>query len=529
MVCAVWLVFSALSLRAQTMLGPLIDEEVVSAGLTAPMGVSFLPDGRMIVAQRNGGIQVVVGGTPVSMGTVQGPLVVSELGLYCVATDPQWPARPYLYTVYTSQSPDVIRLSMLEVQGSLSDPLSTNLVLGNEFILVEFPNQDSIHQGGKVRFGPLGFLWMTIGDDNQQCLAMDETAPQGKVLRLDVSAFPAPGATYPPAPAQLAAPGNPFVGGGYAPLVYAAGFRNPYTLAVDPITGTAFVGDVGWYSREEITHITAPGQNHGWPTREGDIQAPPASWNQSCPGPLGAGPFVDPLVAYDHSQGRSVICLGIYRNQGGRFDWGPDFEGDVLYTDFYETEIRRLDWDGASFSAPQVLGSSLNTVTDARIGPDGALYYARGPFGQGAVRRIRRAFVPEATSIGVAQISASGQPLTLSAPTLPAIGNLLFRLEVSGAQPSGSVALFLAGDTQPSPLVLGPSITMHLELNSALAFLASGFSPWPVAIDVQGAGLIPAPLANDPALLGVRFGLQALAVEPGGAVSSNALRLTFGE
>ena len=117
-------------------------------------------------------------------------------------------------------------------------------VLGGEYGAL--PDLAAKHNGGTLRFGPDGMLYVGLGDDDSPCRAQDLTKLQGKILRLDVSSLPAGGG---PAPryAMLTPPDNAFVAhaDSAARLVWALGLRNPFSFTIDAPTGCLVIGDVG--------------------------------------------------------------------------------------------------------------------------------------------------------------------------------------------------------------------------------------------------------------------------------------------
>ncbi len=227
------------------------------------VGFDFLPDGRILILEKDTGVVFL---KRPAFGGVDSVLTVAgvnadfvERGLLGVAVDPAWPARPDVYFDLTHVS-GVTRVVMYEAAGDLSDPQSTALTFGNPFLLLDgIPDQSDIHNSGTLRFGPDGMLYVASGDDARACHAQDLTAPEGKILRLDVSGMPGAGSGPPPI-GDLDPGDNPFHGvTGYEPLVYAWGVRNPFRFTIDAPTGDVFVGDVGSFLFEEINRIPGSG------------------------------------------------------------------------------------------------------------------------------------------------------------------------------------------------------------------------------------------------------------------------------
>ncbi|MGH2569895.1 MAG: PQQ-dependent sugar dehydrogenase [bacterium] len=127
----------------------------------SPIGFAFLPDGRIILIEKQGRVRVVPVGSLITTGILLVPNVDSvggEEGLLGVAVDPDWPTRPYLYFCYT-RTDSVTCVTMYTASGQLTNPTSTNLVLSSPFhLLTDIPNIDDEHNAGTVRFGPDGML-----------------------------------------------------------------------------------------------------------------------------------------------------------------------------------------------------------------------------------------------------------------------------------------------------------------------------------------------------------------------------------
>jgi glucose/arabinose dehydrogenase len=352
--------------------------------LNDPIAFDTFPDGRLLMIERQGGVRINPDGAASSTEIHAIPDVewaAIERGLLGLAIDPQWPVRPYVYFYFTHTSGQA-RLIMMEGTGDLTDPSSANLALSNEFLLLtDIPDTTEIHQGGTLRFGPDGMLYLSIGDDGWGCRSQDLTSLSGKILRLNVSAMPGAG-SGPPPKADLTPADNPFPGPDENErLVYAWGVRNPFRFTIDSETGDLFLGDVGGSLFEEMNRIAAPGagENFGWPQREG----PDSTGN---PFDCGIGnTFTDPIYAYTNALGlNSVIGGPLYRAAiGATFEFPPSYDGSLFFAEFFEGWIRRLVRKGAQWAiaapvagqpSPENWASGLYSMSDFQVGADGALY-----------------------------------------------------------------------------------------------------------------------------------------------------------
>ncbi|HET9887819.1 MAG TPA: PQQ-dependent sugar dehydrogenase [bacterium] len=373
-----------------------------------PVGFAFLPDGRILLIERpTGVVRLALPGssTSTAIATIPGVEAVHpERGLLAIAVDPDWPARPYLYFYYNHSS-EKIFLTMYTASGDLANNQSLQLSLATPFhLLTDIPDVNGIHNGGSLRFGPDGMLYVSVGDDGQSCPAQDLSSLLGSILRLDISAMPGVGGG-PPSKSAITPPDNPFSGpNDNARLHFAWGLRNPFRFTIDSLSGDLTIGDVGSSFWEEINHLDLPGEagaNFGWPQMEGNQEI-------FCCGDCGDGnTFTAPVAVMQHPVGIIAIIGGpvIRGNLQSATSFPPSYEGNIFFFELYSGVLRRLvevgggTWQPAAPVAGQP--DSLNWGTghfgacDAQMGSDGALYYvslglsgvARGLYriaGQGA-------------------------------------------------------------------------------------------------------------------------------------------------
>ncbi|MFC5263416.1 PQQ-dependent sugar dehydrogenase [Kribbella qitaiheensis] len=232
----------------------------VATGIEVPWGLAFLPDKSALVAERDSGRVKRVAGSSVSdVGTVPGVDPSSEGGLLGLAVDPQYPQRPYVYAYYSSG--DDNRIARLTY--------SNNRISSPQVILDGIPAA-AIHNGGRLRFGPDGFLYAGTGDGADRPNSQDDNSLGGKILRITTDGKPAPGN-----------PGNR--------LWFSKGHRNVQGLAFDG--NQLYAAEFGQNTWDELNAITA-GANYGWPGAEGiskidGLVDPIAQWKTSDASPSG--------------------------------------------------------------------------------------------------------------------------------------------------------------------------------------------------------------------------------------------------
>ncbi|NOL43859.1 PQQ-dependent sugar dehydrogenase [Kribbella sandramycini] len=232
-------------------------ESTVVSGLEVPWGVAFLPDESALVSERDSGkVRRVVGGTAAEVGTVEGVDPSSEGGLLGLAVDGK---GEWVYAYYSTASDN--RIAKLRYAGGK---------LAEQRVIVEGIPQAAVHNGGRLRFGADGFLYVGTGDGGDRPLSQDDGSLGGKVLRVTTEG--------------KAAPGNP---GGR--LWISKGHRNVQGLAFDE--GQLYAAEFGQNTWDELNAITV-GANYGWPAAEGaegleGMTDPIAQWRTSEASPSG--------------------------------------------------------------------------------------------------------------------------------------------------------------------------------------------------------------------------------------------------
>lgn len=367
-------------------------DQIIVQGLDQPVGIAFLPDGRLLVIeQRSAAVRLIVGGQLSPNNPILTvPSVNSsgnERGLLGIAVDPAFPSRPYIYVYFSHAGTNTNYISMFTVTGDVGDPTSGNLTVSpaSQFNLItDIPDAASNHNGGTLRFGPDGLLYVSSGDDATPCSAQDSTDLRGCILRLKVSGMPLAG-SGPPAKSLLVPPGNPYPGPtDNARLNYCIGLRNPFRFSIDRATGDLFIADVGQNIWEEADWSQTGHENFGWPFREG----PAVQTVGGCTEPGGSGnaTYDSPMAYYNRSTfTASIIAGGLYRGvNGSELTFPTSYDGDFFYLDYYQGWLRRLKRSGSTWSiAPPEPGqpdvtnwaTGLPSASDFLVGPDGALYY----------------------------------------------------------------------------------------------------------------------------------------------------------
>lgn len=211
----------------------------VARDLEVPWGIGFLPDGSALVTERDSGRVLQVAGSRVTeVGRIDETRAEGESGLLGLAVSPSYAEDKRVF-VYTSTDRDNRVLRMTFDQGRLGEP---------EAILTDIPT-GSRHDGGRLAFGPDGYLYVSTGETGVGELAQRKDSPAGKILRITQDGDPAPGNPDPHSP------------------VWTLGHRNVQGLAFDD-SGRLWASEFGENTWDEL-NLIEKGTNYGWPEVEG--------------------------------------------------------------------------------------------------------------------------------------------------------------------------------------------------------------------------------------------------------------------
>ena len=376
-------------------------DTLVATGFTLPVGIAFLPDGRLIVIEKGGGgftgaanaaVKVFdpMGGTTTTLGTIP-VCAANEMGLLGVAVDPGFGANGFIYLYRTESGPTNTNADCSSATGRSNEvvrvTMSGSSIGPPTVLLTGMRTDNSNHNGGALRYNPAdGKLYVAVGDsgngDNFGCpgdptnpYARDDNALEGKILRLNLDG------TIPN--------DNPFFGQvGKRGEIFALGFRNPFRIGFDPLTDNLWIGDVGDLAYEEIDIVpagTLSGPDYGWPDCEGTRPA-------GCP----IAGTVAPIFTYAHLTG-DPMCPPLPIDSLGNSITGGAFggaaygalAGNYVFGDFITNRVYLATVNGTRddiVGIPAIISSSAQGPVDIVTGPDGAIYYVA--LNAGTVRRL---------------------------------------------------------------------------------------------------------------------------------------------
>ena len=319
-----------------------VDTQIAS-GLSAPTAMAFAPDGRLFVCEQGGALRVIKDGILLTTPFVTLPVSSSgERGLLGVAFDPNFASNRYVYVYYTATGPTHNRVSRFIAAGDVAEPDSEEILLDLETLSA------TNHNGGAIHFGKDGKLYVAVGENAVGSNSQTLDNRLGKMLRINADGS---------IPED-----NPFynTASGDNRSIWALGLRNPFTFAVNPLSGTLFINDVGQNTWEEV-NLGTPGANYGWPSTEGQTSNPL---------------FQSPLYAYAHPSGCAIAGGAFHNLLTPQFPfkyWGSYFFADLCGG---WIRFRRSDGTVENFA------SGISQPVDLQVASDGSLYYlARGSGG----------------------------------------------------------------------------------------------------------------------------------------------------
>ena len=302
----------------------------IHTGLSFPISLKFAPDGRIFFNEKNtGNIRIIKqNGTILSspFATISPIFTDDESGLLGIALDPSFASNGYVYVYFTYRDGlsythgHIVRYTAIGNIGTA--PIDVFDVVSAA------PNTPPYHNGGYIKFGPDGKLYMQVGEFHQGSPAQDPSSTTGKMLRLN------PDGSVPS--------DNPF----RESLVYAMGIRNAFGFDFDPSNGRLIATEAGPSTDDEI-NIIEKGGNYGWPTCAGICHNPS---------------FIDPIVDFNPI----VTPTGIATVAPNVYYFGEWSTGNL--------ERLELSANGSVVSMTQVYTQSGGIIA-VEMGPSRKLYF----------------------------------------------------------------------------------------------------------------------------------------------------------
>jgi glucose/arabinose dehydrogenase len=359
--------------------------ELVADGLMTPWAIAFLPDGRMLVTERDGRLQIVDKGKLTLVTGTPKAHVQQDGGYLDVEVHPQYARNGWIYLAYVEDQPGYVAPPPAPAPAPTAAPPAapapgagqfggrgrggpppvpsmTVVVRGKLNKKNEWTSQQTIfrapatlyttsgaHYGSRLLFDKENHLFFTLGErnGNNPNYAQDLTSPLGKVHRFNDDG------TVPK--------DNPFVNTpGAVGSIWTYGHRNPEGLAWDPVTGNLWESEHGPNSADEV-NVLIKGHNYGWNLVS--KQGPPQY-------KLSAPDMDDPVVYYTPT----FAPAGIAFYTGDRY---PGWKNTSLFVcGLAGQALRRLDVKGNTVTSQEIVFDQFGRVRDIVQGPDGYFYVA---------------------------------------------------------------------------------------------------------------------------------------------------------
>jgi len=346
--------------------------ETLNSHLSSPWSLAFLPDGRMLVTEKAGGLKLL-SASGLTQGEVKGVPAVNPAGqggLLDVVLDPGFASNQRIFLSYSENDSANSGTSGTAVASARLDLSAGQQLRDVRVIYRQQPKVNSSgHFGSRLVFDRNGYLFVTLGDRQsraQRGFAQDVTRGNGKVVRIDTDGKPAPD--------------NPrFDAVGAIPGLWSYGHRNAQGAALHPRTGELWASEHGPQGGDEINRVLA-GRNYGWPlVSDGQEYGTPVPVGDSA---ARAG-MEQPVSVWVSRDGKpspglfksSIAPSGLAFYTGDKF---PEFHGNLFSGALAGTALWRVVLGGPD-GHQEVLRERLlahlgERIRDVRQGADGWIY-----------------------------------------------------------------------------------------------------------------------------------------------------------
>ncbi len=332
--------------------------ETVVSGLGVPWGMAFLPDGKVLITERDGALRIVedgelrsepISGTPEVVAQGQGGLLDIEL-------HPDYENNGWIYLSYSKPGDGGAATAIMRAKldgYSLTD--QEDLYVGNEF------SSAGQHYGSRISFDGDGYLYFSIGDRGAMNSAQDITNSNGNLFRLnDDGSVPSD---------------NPFVGEEGLDEIFAYGLRNIQGMDVHPETGVIWTNLHGPRGGDEINVHDKPGANYGWPEITHGVNY---DGSEITPDTAKAG-MEQPVMHWTPSIAPSGMAFVV----GDRY---PEWTGDILNGALSFQLISRIVIDGDEYAHEERFVNDIGRIRAVEMAPDGYIYFSNES--NGTINRI---------------------------------------------------------------------------------------------------------------------------------------------
>jgi glucose/arabinose dehydrogenase len=325
-----------------------ISLQSIATGFASPVEITNAGDSRLFVVQKGGLIRILnadgtVNATPF-LNLSAFVSTNSERGLLGLAFHPNYATNGYFFVNYTNLAGNTV-IARYTVNAS-----NPNIANTTETILMTITQPFANHNGGTIKFGPDGYLYIGMGDGGSGGdpgnRAQNINENLGKMLRIDVNTTTAPFYSSPNS--------NPYVGVAGNDEIWAIGLRNPWKFSFNRLNGDLWIADVGQDAIEEINKVVSPlpnsGINFGWRCYEGN-----STFITSGCAPSSAMSF--PFIQYTRFGGACSVTGGYYYT-GSAY---PNFQNNYFFTDYCDNKIRMVNNAGVITTTAAFSGNNFVT------------------------------------------------------------------------------------------------------------------------------------------------------------------------
>jgi glucose/arabinose dehydrogenase len=309
--------------------------ETIAENLEVPWSIVWAPDETIFFTERNGNLRIIQDGTVLEKPILSLDVGGVEGGLLGIALDPNYSENHYIYLYYTYND-------FISTENKVVRYVESNLSLSEDKVLIEKIPGGPFHDGGRIKFGPDGKLYITTGDAGNADLSQNKNSVAGKILRINSDGS---------IPED-----NPFTDS----PIYSFGHRNPQGLDWDESGNLVATehGPTGWHgvAHDEI-NVIVPGANYGWPDIIGSET-------------------MDGLVTPIMNTGDET-----WAPSGAEFYDGdkiPQWTGKFFVATLRGNHLHMIDFDlekNQIISDQKLFNGDFGRLRDVTTGPDGYLYF----------------------------------------------------------------------------------------------------------------------------------------------------------
>jgi glucose/arabinose dehydrogenase len=333
--------------------------ETVVQNLSNPWGMTWLPDGSMLITEKNGALIHFKEGEKIEIKNVPEVYDRGQGGLLDIELHPNYQADGWIYMTYSSSEGDGDGGNTALIRAKLNDGSLSSI----EKLYKAEPNTTrGQHFGSRIEFDREGYLYFSIGERGDRDVnPQDITRDGGKIYRLhDDGSIPAD---------------NPFIGQSNAKkAIFTYGNRNPQGMAIHPVTGKIWIHEHGPKGGDEI-NIVKKGANYGWPVVSYGVNYSGSKFTNETTRP----DMEDPIYYWVPSIapcGMTFVTGDVY----------PEWKGHLLVGSLKFNYVELVKLDGEKVIGREKIAEDVGRVRNVKLGPDGYIYI--GLEGRGIVKIV---------------------------------------------------------------------------------------------------------------------------------------------